>query len=376
MRIDKTKGEMIICEAELHQLMNEPESVISKYNLTYTYEEDLPIIRKKHGKGFTYLMNGKPIKNKKELKRIKSLVIPPMWNDVKISHLENSHLQAIGIDAKNRKQYLYHSHWKIIRNSTKFYKMHAFGKMLPCIRKQLEIDLDKKGWPKEKVVALIIRLMEETHIRIGNSQYEKQNKSYGLTTLRKRHINIYKGKLQIEYIGKKGIEHKVSLQNKKLVKLINRCEELPGWTLFKFKDENGETKTINSTHVNEYLQTLCGKNFTAKDFRTWSASVSFFNALMELEKATSEKEIKSNIIAAFDMAATSLGNTRNVCKKYYVHPIIIEEYENGNLYKTFDKIKKSTKVDNYLSPTEKEILKLFKKYSPLLQKIELNVSNI
>ena len=368
MRLDNSKEEMIMREAELHQLINEPESVISKYNLTYTYEEELPIIRKKHGKGFRYLINGKALKNKQHIKRIKSLVIPPMWNDVKISDLENSHLQAVGIDARERKQYLYHSHWKVIRNSTKFYKMSGFGKMLPCIRKQLEIDLNKKGWPKEKVVALIIRLMEETHIRIGNSQYEKQNKSYGLTTLRKKHINIYKGKLQIEFVGKKGVEHKVSLKNKKLVKLVNRCEELPGWTLFKYIDENGERKIIKSNHVNEYLQNLCGKNFTAKDFRTWSASVSFFNALMELEKATSEKEIKNNIVTAFDMAATSLGNTRNVCKQYYVHPIIIEEYENGNLYKTFDKIKKSTKLDDHVSPSEKELLKLFKNYNPLLNK--------
>ncbi|AXP79306.1 Eukaryotic DNA topoisomerase I-2C catalytic core [Mariniflexile rhizosphaerae] len=355
-------------EADLQQLMNHPENIISKCNLTYTYEEDFPIVRKRHGKGFIYLMNGKPIQNKQALKRIKNIVIPPMWKDVKISHLENSHLQAVGKDAKNRKQYLYHPKWKIIRNSTKFYKMYSFGKKLPLIRKQLDIDLDKKGWPKEKVVALIIRLMEETHIRIGNSYYEKQNKSYGLTTLRKKHINIYKGKLQIEYIGKKGIEHTVSLRNKKLVKLVNRCEELPGWTLFKYIDEDGIKKTIKSSHVNEYLYTLCGSDFTAKDFRTWSASVSFFNALLELEKATSEKEIKSNILSAYDVAANTLGNTRNVCKKYYVHPIIIEQYENGNLYKIFDKIKKTTTVNNYLSPSEKEMLKLFKRYRPLLQK--------
>lgn len=372
-----TNKKIIMIENDLQQLINQPESVISKYNLTYIYEEDFPIIRRKHSKGFIYLIEGKTIKNSEELTRIKKMVIPPMWKDVKISHLENSHLQAIGIDAKGRKQYLYHEKWKAIRNSTKFYKMYAFGKKLPLIRKQLEVDLDKKGWPKEKVIALIIRLMEETHIRIGNSQYEKENKSYGLTTLRKRHINIYKDGLKIEYVGKKGIPHTVSLRNKKLVKLVNRCEELPGWTLFKYFDENGEKKTIKSSHINEYLHTLCcGNDYTAKDFRTWSASVSFFNALLEMDEASSEKEINSNILKAYDIAANTLGNTRNVCKKYYVHPIIIDEYESGNLYKIFDKIKKSTKVDNHLSPTEKEILKLFKNYSPLLQKIELKVSNI
>jgi DNA topoisomerase-1 len=355
-------------EADLQQLMNHPESVISKYNLTYIYEEDFQIVRKRHGKGFIYLMDGKRVQNKEELKRIKNMVIPPMWKDVKISHLENSHLQAVGKDVKNRKQYLYHDKWKTVRNSTKFYKMYAFGKKLPLIRKQLDIDLDKKGWPKEKVVALVIRLMEETHIRIGNSQYEKENKSYGLTTLRKRHIHVYKNKLRIEFTGKKGKEHSISIKNKKLIKLVNGCEELPGWTLFKFFDENGIKKTIQSSHVNEYLHALCGSDFTAKDFRTWSASVSFFNALLELEKATSEEEIKSNILKAYDIAANILGNTRNVCKKYYVHPIIIEQYENGNLHKIFDKIKKTTEVNTYLSPSEKEMLKLFKRYSPLLQK--------
>jgi DNA topoisomerase-1 len=363
MKLTQTNEDILFCKDELQQLLKQPESAISKYNLIYTYEADLPILRKKQGKGFTYLIDGKRIQNKEELNRILKLVIPPMWKDVKISHLENSHLQAVGIDAKGRKQYLYHPNWNHIRNSTKFYKMYAFGKKLPTIRKQLEHDLNKKGWPKEKVVALIIRLMEETHIRIGNSQYEKQNKSYGLTTLRKRHINIYKDRLYIEYIGKKGIAHKVSLRNKKLVRLVTRCEELPGWTLFKYIDENGEKKTVKSSHVNEYLQNLCGTDYTAKDFRTWSASVSFFNALMDLEKATSEKEIKSNILSAFDIAADALGNTRSVCRKYYVHPAIIEHYTSGKLYKCFNKIQNTTKTDPYLSNSEKEILKLIKAYN-------------
>lgn len=358
-----------LCGGELQQLLKRPENAISKYNLVYTYESDLPIIRKTTSKGFNYLLNGKQIQNKEEVNRIAGLVIPPMWKDVKISHLENSHLQAIGIDARGRKQYLYHSKWNTLRNSTKFYKMFSFGKKLPLIRKQLERDLNKKGWSKEKVIALIIRLMEETHIRIGNSQYEKENKSYGLTTLRKRHINIYKDRLHIEYIGKKGIQHKVSVRNKKLIKLVNKCEELPGWTLFQYLDEHGEKKTIKSSHVNEYLQRICGNDFTAKDFRTWSASVSFFNALMVLEKANSEKDIKSNIISAFDVAANTLGNTRNVCKKYYVHPVIIEQYETGNLYKIFDKIKKSTIADKYISISEKELLKLIKTYSPTLDSL-------
>lgn len=352
---------------QLEQLMSQPEEVISHYNLIYAHEEDLAIARKKKGKGFIYFVNGKRLSKINDIDRIKSLVIPPMWEDVRISLAANSHLQAVGRDAKNRKQYLYHPDWNKIRNTTKFYKMYSFGQKLPVIRKQIDKDLNRRGWPKEKVVALVIRLMEETHIRIGNSYYEKENKTYGLTTLRKRHINIYKGKMKIEFVGKKGKEHRVTVRNKRIIKLVNRCEELPGWELFKFIDENGDRKSIKSNHVNDYLQMICGKKFTAKDFRTWSASVSFFNALLELAPAITEKELKSNILRGYEFAASALGNTKNVCRKYYVHPVIVEAYEQGTLYKTFEKVKKSRAIAKYFSPSEKEILKLFKDYIPDFQ---------
>ncbi|MFA9188619.1 DNA topoisomerase IB [Flavobacterium magnesitis] len=358
---------MEIHKLELEQLLYQPEEIIVKYNLIYAYDEDLIIIRKKKGKGFTYLMNGERMLDKIHLERIKSLVIPPMWEGVRISNIENTHLQAIGRDAKNRKQYLYHANWSKIRNTTKFYKMYSFGKALPLVRKQVDLDLKKKGWSKEKVVALVIRLMEETHIRIGNSYYEKENKSYGLTTLRKRHVNIFKDKMKIQFTGKKGIEHSITIRNKKIIKLVSRCEELPGWELFKFIDENGEKKVIKSNHVNEYLQNICGKNFTAKDFRTWSASLSFFNSLLQMEKPTSENEIKSNILKAYECTATALGNTKTVCRKYYVHPIIVDAYQNGKLYKAFDRVKKSNTISPYFSTSEKEVLKLFKTYEPTFE---------
>ena len=350
---------------ELEKLMCQPEEVLSQYNLTYAYDEDLAIIRKKQGKRFIYLLNGERLIESAELERIKKLVIPPMWENVKISSLENSHLQAVGRDARNRKQYLYHANWNKIRNTTKFYKMYSFGKTLPLIRKQIDLDLKRKTWSKEKVVALVIRLMEETHIRIGNSYYEKENKSYGLTTLRKRHVNIFKDKMKIQFTGKKGIEHSITVRNKKIIKLVSRCEELPGWELFKFIDENGERKVIKSNHVNEYLHNICGKNFTAKDFRTWSASMSFFNSLLQLEKATSENEIKSNILKGYECTAVALGNTKTVCRQYYVHPIIVDAYQNGELYKSFNRVKKSNAVSSYFSPSEKEVLKLFKTYEPM-----------
>ncbi|KDN54549.1 DNA topoisomerase IB [Flavobacterium seoulense] len=351
-------------KVDYEQLMCHPEEVLSNYNLIYAYDEDLTIVRKKQGKNFIYLMNGKRLNEAKALMRIKKLVIPPMWEDVKISNLENSHLQAVGRDARNRKQYLYHTNWNTIRNSTKFYKMYSFGKNLPLIRKKIDSDLNRRGWPKEKVVALVIRLMEETHIRIGNSFYEKENKTYGLTTLRKRHVNIFKDQMKIEFTGKKGIKHTVTVRNKKMIRLVSRCEELPGWVLFQFIDENGERKSLKSNHVNEYLQEICGNNFTAKDFRTWSASLSFFNALMELEKPTSETGIKSNILKAYECASIALGNTKNVCRKYYVHPVIVDAYQDGTLEKSFNRVKRSTTINPYFSASEKEILKLFKAYEP------------
>ncbi len=204
----------------LQKLLTEPEKVIDQYNLIYVKDNDFPIYRKRWGKGFTYSYSGKTLKDKDELKRIKSLVIPPMWNDVKITHLKTGHLQAVGRDAKHRKQYRYHAKWIKIRNQTKFYKMYNFGKQLPLIRKKVDEDLDQKGWSKSKVIALIIRLMEETHIRIGNEQYAKRNKSYGLSTLRKRHVEVNSSTLKFEFVGKKGKEHTVTIRNRKLVKLV------------------------------------------------------------------------------------------------------------------------------------------------------------
>lgn len=349
---------------ELEQWQCQPEDIVCKFNLIYTHEQELRIVRRKYGKGFNYFIDNNRVTDISILERIKKLVIPPMWVSVKISHLENSHLQAVGRDSKNRKQYLYHTQWNTIRNATKFYKMYAFGKVLPSIRKQVEQDLNKKIGVKEKVIALVIRLMEETHIRIGNAYYEKENKTYGLTTLRKRHIHKINNIVKIQFIGKKGKEHIVTVRNKKLIKLIKQCEELPGWELFKYIGDDGERRIIKSNDVNEYLYSISGQKFTAKDFRTWSASMTFFNTLCQFDRASSEEEIKKNILKGYEEAALALGNTKNVCKKYYVHPIIVDSYEKGKLNKIFNRIKRNTINTPYFSFSEKEILKLFKNYYP------------
>ena len=346
----------------MDQLIKAPHLVIEKLDLEYINDNQLTIVRCREGENFVYKKNGKNVKSKNEIKRINSLVLPPAWENVRIAAITNGHLQAVGTDVKNRKQYRYHPRWNLIRNQTKFYKIAEFGAKLPAIRKQVDLDLEKKEWSKEKVTALVIRLMEETHIRIGNEKYAKDNKSYGLSTLRKRHININKNSLRFEFVGKKGKLHTITTRNKKLVKLVSRCEEIPGYEVFKYYDKNGERKVLDSHAVNEYLHHISGEYFSAKDFRTWAASIIFFESLMEIGVSSNEKEIKNNIITAFDLTAEALGNTRKVCKDYYVHPLLISTYEDGSIQKYFDSVKKSRSNKKYFTRTETAFSELIKNY--------------
>ncbi len=348
----------------LHQLIEAPETALEHMDLIYVDDQKLPIERLKKGKGFTYKLRNKPLKNKKHLKRIKELVIPPAWEDVKITHLPNGHIQAVGYDAKERKQYRYHSTWSKIRSQTKFYKMTAFGEQLPAIRKQVDQDLEKSGWPKEKVVALVIKLMEETHIRIGSEHYAKRNQSYGLSTLRKKHVYIHRSKMKFEFVGKKGKEHTVTVRNKKLIRLVGQCEDIPGWELFHYYDEEGKKQTLDSAMVNDYLHEICDEFFTSKDFRTWAASAIFFNTLMDMGTASQKKDIRKNLISACDAAAKALGNTRNICRKHYIHPRLVTAYEDGSLQKAFDDAGKHSNGEAYFSPSEAAMLKVIKRYRP------------
>ncbi|MGB5820273.1 MAG: DNA topoisomerase IB [Saonia sp.] len=349
----------------LEKLLKEPKNSLEHLNLVYVKNDMLSIERIKKQGHYHYLIEGKSLDKKAHLERINSLVIPPAWNEVKITHLANGHLQAIGRDAKYRKQYRYHPIWNSVRNRTKFYKMIAFGKALPKIRQRVEKDLGQKGWPKTKVLALIIRLMEETHIRVGNEQYARRNKTYGLSTLRTKHVQIFNDSLKFEFTGKKGKKHKITVRNKELVRLVSRCEEIPGWELFQYFDNNGQKKSVDSSMVNEYLHNTSGSLFTAKDFRTWAASIIFFDTLMELGTGTKESDIQQNLRSAYDMAAKALGNTRNVCKKYYVHPLLVASYENGAISKTFEQTERTVKPKRFFSPSENAVLQLYKKYSPL-----------
>lgn len=359
---------MTLSPEDVNIILENPVEAIDMANLEYTAEQDLSIQRKKVGRGYSYRENGKKIADKKVLERIKKLVIPPAWKEVQISRSDKGHLQAIGRDEKDRKQYIYHLMWSKIRNQTKFFKMTSFGKTLPKIRKHVEEDLDQTQLNRKKVLALIIRLMEETHIRIGNEYYAKTNKTYGLSTLRTRHVKTVKNKMKFEFTGKKGKHHSISLENKKLIKLVNQCEEIPGWELFKYYDEKGDKQAIDSGMINEYIHEISGKQFSAKDFRTWSASKIFFETLYETGFTDDEKENKKNILDAYDAAALGLGNTRSVCREYYVHPYIVESYCNGEIEHHFKKVKaKSTKNYTSLSGPEKEMLNMISDYEIQVQ---------
>lgn len=353
---------MALSSEEVKTLISHPDKAAELANLIYISEEELCIERKKKNDSFQYLKNGKPLKNKKQLERLKKLMIPPAWEHVKICPVDNGHLQAIGRDIKGRKQYLYHPDWGAIRNQTKFFKMATFGKFLPKIRKQVDKDLDLPEMPRRKVLALIIRLMEETHIRIGNDCYARRNKSYGLSTLRKRHVKISSGKMMFDFVGKKGKEHSVSIQDKKLIKLVNQCEDIPGWEVFKYYDNEGNKHSVDSGMVNSYIQEISGAFYSAKDFRTWSATKIFFETLREIGYTEDEKENKSNILKAYDAAAEELGNTRSVCRNYYVHPMVVDFYKSGEIVQYFKKVERKRTSKPYFSQTEEVLLKMISDY--------------
>jgi DNA topoisomerase-1 len=346
-------------------LASEPHDVAAHMHLKYVNREALSILRIKEKDQFLYLLKNKPLSTKAELTRIEKLVIPPAWQEVKIAPISNAHLQAVGYDMKHRLQYRYHELWLRVRNRTKFLRMHHFGEALPLIRKRVDEDLQLDGWPKEKVLALIVSLMEETHIRIGNQQYARRNKTYGLSTLRTRHLKTSKNKVKFEFTGKKGKKHSITLNNRKLRKLVLQCEEIPGWDLFQFFDEDGTKTGVDSGMVNEYLQEISGELFTAKDFRTWSGTLIFFESLMENEPTDVESEVKKNVIKAFDDTAKALGNTRNVCKKYYVHPFVVSTYEKNELNDVFEKVEKATSSE-YQTAAEKVLINLIADFNPLV----------
>lgn len=294
------------------------------------------ISRRQSGKGFSYRhADGKPIKAAATLARIRSLAIPPAWKDVWISPEENSHIQAVGLDARGRRQYRYHAKFREARDSSKFDHMLAFASALPRLRSRIHADMSKPGIGRDKVLATVSHLLETTLIRVGNASYAKDNKSYGLTTLLDRHVKITGTELKFEFTGKSGKTWKLGLKDRRIARLVRSCQELPGQHLFQYLDDNGQRQAVTSSDVNAYLKEITGDDITAKDFRTWTGTVLAALALAQFEPAGTETTAKANVRAAIETVAERLGNTPTVCRKCYVHPDLIDAYLDGELQLRF-----------------------------------------
>jgi DNA topoisomerase I len=302
-------------------------------NLLYVSDRQPGITRLKKGKGFSYRLGDRLVKEKAEIDRIRRLVIPPAWTDVWICTSEKGHIQATGMDVRRRKQYRYHPSWNSLRNETKFHRLYEFGKSLPILREKIETDFRKQGLSQEKVLATIVSLMARTYIRVGSNEYEKANGSYGLTTLKNKHVSITGDKMVFSFVGKKGIHHDITLRNKRLARTVSQCRDIPGKELFQYYDEDGTRKGIDSGMVNRYIQECVGTDFTAKDFRTWAGSLHALQAFREIGEAANPTECKKNLLSMLDIVSDKLGNTRTVCKKYYIHPGLIQLYEDNQLVK-------------------------------------------
>jgi DNA topoisomerase I len=304
--------------------------------LRYVNDETLPGIRRLAvSKGFRYVApNGRAVTDHADLQRIRSLVVPPAWRDVWICPLATGHVQATGRDARGRKQYRYHPRWREVRDEVKYGRLVAFARALPRIRQRTDADLRRSGLPREKVLAAVVQLLEKTLIRVGNEEYARQNRSFGLTTMRDQHAKIQGSTVRFEFRGKSGIEHAVDLHERRLATIIKACRDLPGYELFQYVDEQGHLQMIDSADVNAYVREICGEDFTAKDFRTWAGTVLAAQALAEFTMATSAAEAKRNIAEAVAAVSKRLGNTKAVCRKCYIHPAVLEAYVDGATIRT------------------------------------------
>lgn len=340
---------------------SEPTAAAKAAGLRYVTDNMRGITRRSSGDHVDYVdAHGNPVDDPDTLARIKSLVIPPAWTDVWICPLANGHLQATGRDAKKRKQYRYHPRWRNVRDEVKYERMLSFGNALPKIRATVDAALKLPGLPREKVLATIVHLLEVTMMRVGNEEYARTNKSFGLTTLRARHVKVDGKAVEFRFRGKSGVYHTVKLEDRRLARIIARTRELPGQELFQYLDDDGVQHSVDSADVNDYLRTITGEDYTAKDFRTWSGTVLAALALQEFEKFDSEAQAKKNIVRAIESVAEKLGNTPTICRKCYVHPAIIDAYLDGTIMEVLRERAEQELVDDLhkLSPEEASVLTL------------------
>ncbi|ADQ83610.1 DNA topoisomerase IB [Methylovorus sp. MP688] len=330
--------------------------------LRYVNDGTPGFARKRMAKGFRYVdRQGRPLHDKTHLARIRALAIPPAWQDVWICPYANGHIQATGIDAKGRKQYRYHKEWRAIRDEAKYAHMLDFALHLPLIREQVDADLARPALCREKVLALVIALLEKTMIRVGNDEYARTNRSFGLTTLRNRHVDVQGGRIAFHFRGKSRVEHAIELQNARLARLVRKMKDLPGQALFQYVDDAGERHAVSSSDVNAYLKSITGRDYTAKDFRTWSGTLHTFQSLTTLDAFENQTQAKKNVVQAITEAARKLGNTPTICRKCYVHPLIIETYMAGKLLEAVEQETTDKDAPWALDAIERHVLHLLQR---------------
>jgi DNA topoisomerase-1 len=329
--------------------------------IRYVTDSFLSWSRQKHGSGFRYLdKDGQPLTDKK-LDRIKKLAIPPAWTDVQICPTTNGHIQAIGFDAKGRKQYIYHPDWTSYNQQHKFDKLVQFGETLPTLRETIKGHMRQHSLTQERILATIVWLLENTFIRVGNQTYAKENQSYGLTTLRGKHVKVDGNTVNFSFKGKSGVYHQLDITHPRVAQTIKQCIELPGYELFQYLDDNQSLHTVDSQDVNDYLKTITGQEFSAKDFRTWGGTTLAGDSLYQIGNPESEKSAQQAIKQTVDQVAAHLGNTPSVCRTYYIHPTIVTSYQDSKLVPYFKRVYNSGRQVEGLSPEEFAAWSLIKK---------------
>jgi DNA topoisomerase-1 len=310
----------------------EPVICARAAGLRYVSDDSPGIRRRRKGRGFTWIdVEGKTLRDAAQLARLRALAIPPAWKSVWVCPRPNGHIQATGRDARGRKQYRYHADWRTVRDATKFGRMVAFGEALPRLRARVAEDLALPGLPREKVLAAVVRLLETTLIRVGNEEYARQNHSFGLTTLRTRHVEIAGAEMRFQFRGKSGKDHSVTIADRRLARVVRACRDLPGHELFQYLDESGERQAVSSEDVNGYLREVTGEDLSAKDFRTWGGTLLALSALAAMGCAASDTEASRCVAAAVKLVAEHLGNRPAICRKYYIHPAVLEAFSAGRL---------------------------------------------
>lgn len=309
-----------------------PPTAARRAGLRYSSDAEPGIRRRKSGEGFRYVdAEGRAVTAPATLDRIAKQAIPPAWTDVWICADPEGHLQATGRDARRRKQYRYHPRWREWRDETKYHRMLAFGRALPAIRKRLDQDMARRGLPREKVLAAVVKVLETTLMRVGNEEYARDNDSFGAATLRDEHVEVAGGRMSFSFTGKSGKHHEITLRDRRLARIVKSCQDLPGQELFQYIDADGVQRDVASQDVNDYLREIGGESFTAKDFRTWAGTVLAAMALQAFESFETKKALRANVRQAIERVAARLGNTAAVCRKCYVHPEILDGYADGSL---------------------------------------------